>query len=106
MEKRNHNCGSPLCLPYHDRLTDAKEDEVPMQHLHTHVILPGTVPSVVDRLPVYNNKERGHDVLFREVATRHFAEMLDDVVGPEWRRLRETEQEITPDDLDAWVPRR
>ena len=92
----------------HDRLTTPKEDgEKPIQHLHTHVVLPGTAPSVAERLPVYNNKERGHDALFRQVASRHFAEMLDDVVGPEWRREREEEPEVKPeiDDLDAWFPR-
>lgn len=92
----------------HDRLTTPKEDgEEPVQHLHTHVVLPGTAPSVAERLPVYNNKERGHDVLFRQVASRHFAEMLDDVVGPEWRREREEEPEVKPevDDLDSWFPR-
>jgi hypothetical protein len=89
----------------HDRLTTPKEDgETPVQHLHTHVILPGTAPSVAERLPVYNNKERGHDALFRQVASRHFAEMLDDVVGPDWRRERE-EPAHDPYDLDAWFAR-
>ncbi|MAU11778.1 MAG: hypothetical protein CL607_18275 [Anaerolineaceae bacterium] len=92
----------------HDRLTTPKEDgEEPIQHLHTHVVLSGTVPSVAERLPVYNNKERGHDALFRQVASRHFAEMLDDNIGPEWRRKREEESEIAPNtnDLEAWFPR-
>jgi len=69
----------------HDRLTSDRG----LQQLHTHIVLPGTAPSVAERLPVYNNTERGHDALFRDVATRHFASMLDEVVGPEWRRLRE-----------------
>ena len=93
----------------HDRLTDPKEEgEEPMQHLHTHVVLPGTAPSIAERLPVYNNKERGHDALFRNIATRHFEAALDDIVGPEWRMHREQEPEITPDSnaLDAWFPRR
>lgn len=92
----------------HDRLTDAKEEgEEPMQHLHTHVVLPGTVSSIAERLPVYNNKERGHDALFRQVASRHFADMLDEAVGVEWRLQREEEPEIKPDvnDLDAWFTR-
>jgi hypothetical protein len=89
----------------HDRLTTPKEDgETPVQHLHTHVVLAGTVPSVAERLPVYNNKERGHDALFRQVASHHFAEMLDDVVGPDWRRERE-EPAHDPYDLDAWFAR-
>lgn len=93
----------------HDRLTDTKEEgEEPMQHLHTHVVLPGTVSSIAERLPVYNNKERGHDALFRQVASQHFADMLDDVIGTEWRLQREEEPEIKPDvnDLDAWFTRR
>ena len=78
-----------------------------MQHLHTHVVLPGTAPSLAEREPVYNNKERGHDALFRDVASRHFEALLDDVVGPEWRLQREEleqeqSQEIDPNDLDAW----
>ena len=93
----------------HDRLTDTKEEgEEPMQHLHTHVVLPGTVSSIAERLPVYNNKERGHDALFRQVASQHFADMLDEAVGIEWRLQREEEPEIKPDvdDLDAWFTRR
>lgn len=88
----------------HDRQT---EDEG-KQQLHTHVVLPGTAPSVAERLPVYNNKERGHDVLFRDIATRHFEAALDDIVGPEWRNHREQKTEITPlsNDLDEWFPRR
>lgn len=87
----------------HDRPTD----EDGMQQLHTHVVLPGTAPSVAERLPVYNNKERGHDALFREVATHHFSEMLDEVIGPTWWREREEEREVKPEieDLDSWFPR-
>ena len=95
----------------HDRLTDTKEEgEEPMQHLHTHVVLAGTAPSIAERLPVYNNKERGHDVLFREIATHHFSEMLDEIAGAEWRLHREEEPTIKEDlpasmTLDDWFPR-
>jgi hypothetical protein len=92
----------------HDRLTEPKEEnDVPMQQLHTHVVLPGTAPTVAERLPVYNNKERGHDALFRDIATRHFEAALDEIVGPEWRNHREQEAAIAPDsnDLDAWFAR-
>lgn len=90
----------------HDRSTD---DEG-LQQLHTHVVLPGTVSSIEDRQPVYNNKERGHDALFRDVATHHCEIMLDDIVGSEWRLKREEldqehSQEIDPNDLDAWFGR-
>jgi len=95
----------------HDRLTKPEDGSEPLQQLHTHVVLPGTAPlDGVDRAAVYNNKERGHDVLFREIASRHFSEALDRIVGPDWQLLRE-ELEIepeqpAPDDLDAWFPRR
>lgn len=91
----------------HDRLTDPKDDEMPMQHLHTHVVLAGTAPSVAERLPIYNNKERGHDALFRDIATRHFEATLDEIVGAEWRLQRDQEDEIPLDsnDLEAWFPR-
>jgi hypothetical protein len=84
----------------HDRQgTDA--DGEPMQHLHTHVVLAGTVPSVDgERVAVYNNKERGHDRLFREIGTRHFEQALD-ARGIDWRRLREPEPEADID-LDRW----
>ena len=77
----------------------------------TTTLKPGTTPSVAERLPVYNNKERGHDALFRNVATHHFSEMLDDVIGPEWRIQREEEPDIEqsqmkdPNNLDAWFGR-
>jgi hypothetical protein len=74
-------------------LHDRQTNEEGHQQLHTHVILPGTAPTISERVPVYNNASKGHDVLFREVASRHFAEMLDEVVGPEWRRLRDNELE-------------
>jgi hypothetical protein len=88
----------------HDRQTN----ESGMQQLHTHVILPGLAPLPgVDMAPVYNNKERGDDVLFREIAAQHFSDVLDKIVGPEWRHAREQEPERTPDtdDLDVWFPR-
>jgi hypothetical protein len=78
------------------------------QHLHTHIILPGTAPLLADRQAVYNNKEKGHDRLFREIATEHFTRALDEIVGPEWRRKREEEPEVKPDgeDLVVWSPGR
>ena len=89
-------------------LHDRQTDDQGLQQLHTHVVLPGTAPTAAERLPVYNNKERGHDALFRNIATRHFEAALDDIVGPQWRWQREQEAAISPDpdDLDAWFPRR
>jgi hypothetical protein len=62
-------------------------DALPQEHLHTHVVLPGTAPSAADRLPVYNNATDGHNQLFREIASQHFADLLDER-GIAWRRLR------------------
>jgi hypothetical protein len=94
----------------HDRLTNDKDDGEPgIQQLHTHVFLPGTTPTVEGRQAVYNNKDKGHDKLFHAVAAQHFEAALDEIVGQEWRQLRqEPEIESTlphPDDLDAWFPR-
>ena len=95
----------------HDRLTDPDDGEEALQQLHTHVVLPGTAPLPgTDRQAVYNNKERGHDKLFREIAGRHFSAALDEIVGVEWRRLREDDPIIEPerlalDDFDSWFPR-
>lgn len=77
----------------HSARTKGNDGEATQEHLHTHVILPGTAPSTADRLPVYNNSRQGHDRLFREIAARHFAEMLDER-GIDWRPLRE---EPTPE---------
>lgn len=72
----------------HTAKTKAKDGQPPHEHLHTHVVLPGTAPSPADRLPVYNNTTKGHDHLFREIATQHFADLLD-ARGIDWRPLRE-----------------
>jgi hypothetical protein len=72
----------------HCARTKAADGQPAQEHLHTHVVLPGTVSSAAERLPVYNNATRGHDRLFREIASRHFAELLDER-GIDWRPLRE-----------------
>lgn len=94
----------------HTRKTEALAGEVSQEHLHTHVILPGTAPTVAERLPVYNNSTKGHDALFREIGSRYFSEALDEIVGLDWRRLREDEMEMEAelpdsDDLDQWFSR-
>ncbi len=74
----------------HDREAKMDDGET-AQQLHTHVVLAGTAPlDGVDRAAVYNNKTRGHDALFREIASRHFEAALDEIVGPEWQLTRET----------------
>ena len=89
----------------HDRLTNEKDEgSTPMQHLHTHVVLPGTTSSIAERLPVYNNKSQGHDKLFREIATQHFSDILDELVGLDWQKERERQElkKLDPNDLEAW----
>lgn len=84
----------------HDRQSENEEGE-PIQHLHTHVVLAGTAPSIDgERVAVYNNKEKGHDRMFRDIGTRHFQEMLD-AHTIDWRQLREPEPEQNVD-LDRW----
>ena len=82
----------------HSAKTKPKDGEPPQEHLHTHVILPGTAPSTADRLPVYNNATKGHDRLFREIAAQHFADMLDER-GIDWRPLRE-ELQVERDEIN------
>ena len=81
----------------HSAKTKSKDDAPAQEHLHTHIILPGTAPSPADRMPVYNNATKGHDRLFREVASRHFADALDEAIGMDWRHLRE-QPEVERDD--------
>jgi hypothetical protein len=75
----------------HSAATRPTDDAPPLQHLHTHVILPGTAPADGARTPVYNNASKGHDRLFREIASQHFADILDER-GIDWRRLRDVGQ--------------
>ena len=92
----------------HSARTKPKDGEPAHGHLHIHVVLPGTAPSTADRLPVYNNSTKGHDRLFREIATRHFADLLDER-GIDWRRLREEPDVAHADhpssDLDDFLSR-
>jgi hypothetical protein len=97
----------PYSFVLHDRLTIEGE-----QQLHTHVILPGMAPTIEGWEPVYNNKSQKHDELFNEIARQEFEAVIDQTIGPEWRRLR-PEPQIQPvddipqdiDNLDAWFPR-
>jgi hypothetical protein len=94
----------------HNRLTEPEDDSKPLQHLHTHVVLPGTAPLAgVDRQAVYNNTDKRHDALFREIGSRHFAAALDEIVGPEWHLLREEvainekKPPLHSDNFDDWL---
>jgi hypothetical protein len=109
VEKRI-SCGSPLFLPYHDRLTNAQDDGTPgLQQLHSHVVLPGTAPTLEGQQAFYNNKDKGHEKLFHQVAAQNFEAALERCVGPEWRQLRQ-EPALDADmrgvdELEAWFPR-
>jgi hypothetical protein len=85
----------------HRANTNPEETGVSLPHLHSHIVLPGTAPTIADRLPVYNNKTRGHDRLFREIATEHFSALLDQHIGLDWRHRREMDDE-RPIDLDDY----
>lgn len=72
----------------HRRLTDPEAEAAPQEHLHTHVVLPGTAPGLVSRIPVYNHTAQGHDTLFREIAAHHFTDLLE-ARGLDWRVQRD-----------------
>lgn len=72
----------------HRRMTEPEDGKPAQEHLHTHVVLPGTTSSVAERIPVYNNSSKGHDRLFREIASHHFESALDQNVSVDWRRMR------------------
>ena len=88
----------------HHALTKATQDQPEMEHLHTHVILPGTAPGIAERLPVYNNVSKGHAALLHEIAEKHFAEALDRTLEHDWRYLRPDlkRDAPAPDDFDLW----
>jgi len=75
----------------HRASTQPTPEEPSREHLHTHVVLPGTASTSAERLPVYNNTSKGHEKRFHEIAAGHFADLLDETIGREWRRLREVE---------------
>jgi hypothetical protein len=84
----------------HDRNTAEGE-----QQLHTHVVLPGTVETLLGREAFFNNKKEGHVELFNRIADAQFAHALDSTIGPDWRALRPELQEVkspTLSELDVW----
>ena len=110
----------------HDRLTKPNENTGERLHqLHTHVILPGTVP-VLDgpRVPFYNRASNGHVKLLKSLSDEKFATALDMLVGPIWRELRPETPKVVPSldivmnetpplppaeglsELDRWFPRK
>lgn len=110
----------------HDRLT--KPDQMagePVHQLHTHIILPGTVPLPDgSRIPFYNRSANGHIALLKRISDETFASALDGIVGPGWRDLRPEAPKVAPaldialdepaslataeglSELDRWFPRK
>lgn len=89
----------------HDRSTGAGQ-----QQLHTHIILPATVPEITGGRTAFDNRaNKGHLALLQEIADQHLSHSLDRAIGPDWRQLRPTEWEMPSadrsDDLEAWFPR-
>ncbi len=71
----------------HDRMTN--DQSTPISQLHTHVVLPGTVPTVEGaREPFYNRANKGHLDLLRTISAQKLEAALDYHVGPTWRALR------------------
>ena len=105
--ERKINLGGTLIV--HKALEEKQVDFYP-EYTGTMLTAVLKMDVMTDRAAVYNNKERGHDALFREIASRHFSAALDRIVGPEWQHLREEEiEEQSPkpeaDDMDLWFPR-
>lgn len=82
----------------HDRLTKADEESGEgLQQLHTHIILPGTVPNAEGgHEPFFNRSNKGHVQLLRDISTLQFEAALDQHIGTDWRKLRQ-EPEIAPE---------
>ena len=110
----------------HDRFTKPDQTTGERLHqLHTHVILPGTVPQLDGpRMPFYNRSSKGHVKLLKSISDEKFAHALDSAIGPDWRELRPEAPKVTPSldivmdeppppntaeglsELDRWFPRR
>lgn len=107
----------------HDRLAKAENGEA-IQQLHTHVILPGTVPLPDGtRRPFYNRTSKGHFDLLRSLSIEQLTILLDKQIGSTWRQLRPEDEPVmtiesnyppatSPDvepsaqsELDIWFPR-
>ena len=79
----------------HERRTN---DRNKLQQLHTHVILPGTVPVVEGgREPLYIRNHKGHLEQLQQVTNTTFEAALDKSVGLGWRKLRGIELPILND---------
>jgi len=97
----------------HDRLTNEKEEASErLQQLHTHIVLPATVPTVEGARSAFDNRaNKGHFQMLQAIAAEKFEAALDRYVGPEWRKQRpdleqlpteEPEMESGLSELDRW----
>ncbi len=81
----------------HDRWTNAEDGSLPQQQLHTHVVLPATVPTVEGTRETFDNRaNKGHIQLLQQISTEKFEAALDQYVGPAWRTLRPELEPETP----------
>lgn len=82
----------------HDRWTNPTDASPPQQQLHTHVVLPATVPTVEGTRSAFDNRaNKGHFQLLQAISAEKLGTALDKYVGPEWRALRrEFIQETVP----------
>jgi hypothetical protein len=86
----------------HDRWTTPDDGSEPQQHLHTHVVLPATVPTFEGTRETFDNRaNKGHFELLQEISTEKFQAALDRYAGPQWRELR---PEIEVPDRDQDIP--
>jgi len=80
------------------------------QQLHTHIVLPATVPELTGGRAAFDNRaNKGHLALLQDLADHHLSLSLDSAIGPDWRQLRSAEwarpAPERDDDLEAWFPR-
>jgi hypothetical protein len=75
----------------HERLTNKEQpDDEGVPQLHSHVILPGSVPVLEGgREAFYNRASEGHFEQFRSIANSIFGTELDRMIGKDWRLERE-----------------
>lgn len=79
----------PYSYVLHDRDTKGGE-----QQLHTHVVLPGTVETLLGRDQFFNNEDKGHIALFNQIADAQLELSLDRAIGSHWRTLRQAAPEF------------
>jgi hypothetical protein len=94
-------------VPAYSYVLHDRDTEDGAQQLHTHIVLPGTVETILGREPFFNNKKDGHVDLFNQIADKQFEMALDRTIGEQWRTLRPgleqaTKQPDVESELDQW----